>query len=269
MKRVFVLTILILVAFSLSAVFADGWVDAESEIQKSVQENSTKSSTVEFIDLAASILNGQNVVNKDGINTQVNGEGENGNDPYAMVVVWSAQEVKKILESGNNSDISSLLSNIEELLKGDFTGYFGNTDDKLSLYPTTTLNMGTYMLAKSGSFEFPLSFLFVSTNATITISVKKNNGEIPLQFAFVSLKSNLTTIQQNMTSSNVYSILFNTKPLVNNFAAAISTTMENPSRENKTAVKSLWMKINIPKDTRAGIYREEIIITVSAHIEGW
>ena len=252
-----------IVAFS---AFADGWLNAKSEIQKSVQDNSSKPSTVEFIDLAASMVSDQITPNKSGAHAQL-GCGCDESKPYAMVVFWSAKRVENILEK--KKKIWALLKDAKDLLNGDFTKYFHNTN--------RTMNLGTYDAKKTGLY--PLIFLFISTNATMTISVRDDHGgylinehkeKIRANFGFASLKAKLKSLLQSrkITLGKIKNVLLFTKP--KSFSQPTSkTTVENPSKKHKIELKSLWLKTEISKPTHAGVYKDEITITVSVNIKGW
>ncbi len=279
MKKSFVLIILILMVVLISTAFADGgWLNAESEIQKSVQGNSAKPSTVEFIDLAASMVSDQIIPNKSGLHTQLDcGCAEN--KPYAMVVFWSAKRVENILESRKTSEILALLNDAKDLLNGDFTKYFHNTNGRFSSYPQT-MNLGIYDAKKIGVSEYPLIFLFISTNATMTISVRDDHGgylinehneEIEANFGFASLTAKLKSLLQSRKINlrkKIKKVLLFTKPKI--FSRSTSeTTVENPLKKHKIELKSLWLKTKISESTHAGVYKDKITITVSVDIEGW
>lgn len=284
MKRVFVLTILILMAFSLSIIFADGWVNAENEIQKSVQENSTRSPSIEFINLVASMTNVQQDISKDMIDvtTTLSSKKACGtNEPYVSITFFNAQKIKDVLE-GRESFEKYLLDN--KKVQG-IAVYSGENLNKFFSCPNP-MNMGTYTITNAGTHDFALSFMAITTNASIIIkmqdsgyvtNVASSNEKMPSWYGFVSLNASITSLLNSLMNSKdvsrkeVEKILFK-EPTKFKRAfkdSPASFKVVNSSHNMKISLWSWWMRTYASYDTPAGIYSDEVKITVFADVKDW
>ncbi len=271
MKRIAIFGIVLtIVAFS---VFADGWFNARSEIQKSVQKNSPKKPGIELLNAAASFTN----VNFKG-QSQVEGEKaaecgcEDSGGPWAVVDFWSGQKLKDILDDG--SDIGWKIA--KYLLGGDgFQGFVVYDGTNLSSCPEV-LDMGTYVASGPATYDIPLSFLTITTNASLLITVNDgghlngpNGAQIASKHGFRELTGDFKNMLKNLENGNltpedVEKILFN-KPKV--FSSPKSSfNVVNDSGSAEIFLESWWLRAWIDSTTPAGVYKDTIKITVCANV---
>lgn len=294
MKRVFVLTILILVVFSLSAVFADGWVDAESEIQKSVQENSAQEPTVEFINLVASMTNVQQNISKEMINAAISPSSKKGcgcdeNEPYVVITFFNPQKIKNILE---DTTINKNTNNIKNRIIQGFAVYSGENLNNFFACPDP-MKMGRYTVTNAGTHDFTLSFMLITTNASIIVkfqdggyltSVSSSDEKIPSWHGFFYFNSaDITSLfDQNCKNSfsslsqelkeRLKNLLFNSKPTSFHRAfkdSPASFEVANSPHNVKTSLWSWWLETHVSYDTPAGVYKDSVKITVCADVKDW
>ena len=286
MKRVFVLTILILVVFSLSAVFADGWVDAESEIQKSVQENSAQEPTVEFINLVASMTNVQQNISKEMINAAISPSSKKGcgcdeNEPYVVITFFNAQKVRDVLEGKEKLWKYLFLDN--EKIQG-IAVYSGENLNNFFAF-SYPMKMGRYTVTNAGTHDFTLSFMSITTNASIIVkfqdggyltNVSSPDEKIPSWHGFVSLNASITSLlcslnSNKITKDDVEQILFK-KPTSFHRAfkdSPASFEVTNSPHNTKESLWSWWLETHVSYDTPAGVYKDSVKITVCADVEDW
>jgi hypothetical protein len=283
MRKVFLLITLILIVVLFASIgWGDGWVNAEQEIQKSVQSNSPKPPAIEFIDLVSSMTNVQNVISQQtkGGKITPKGCGCEENEPYVMINFWNAQKIKDVLEGK------------EKLWK-----YFldDNKFHGIAVYSGENLNnffacpdpmdMGTYTITDAGTHDFTLSFMSITTNASIIVKIQDGgwltnassaNEKMPAWHGFVSLNASITSLlcslsKNKITKEDVERILFR-KPTTFHRAYANSPAsfeIANSSHSVKISLWSWWLRTRAFYDTPAGIYKDEVKITVFADVKDW
>jgi hypothetical protein len=278
MRKVFVLTILVMAVFSLSVVFADGWVNAEQEIQKSVQSNSSPESRVEFIDLTSSMVNVQQAISENMISNALSAKRKNGcgcddDEPYVLITFFNAQKVKDVLDGREKL---LLIQGIAVYSGENLNNFFACPDP---------MDMGTYTVTDAGTHDFTLSFMSITTNASIIVKVQDGgwltnvssaDEKMPAWHGFVSLnasiKSLLCSFKANkITKEEVERILFK-KPTTFHRAysdSPASFEITNSSHNMKVSLWSWWLRTRAFYDTPAGIYKDTVKITVFADVKDW
>ncbi len=274
MKKSFVLIILILMIVLISTAFADGgWLNAESEIQKSVQANSPKPPRVNFIDLNASMTNVQNVFVGKTRKAKKVPVGCEEKVPYVFIEFFSAQKIENVLDgkeewTKHNNFIQGIVV------------YSGKNLNEFFACPNP-MNMGTYTITNAGTYTFPLSFMSITTNASITVTVQdgghltnvsNSNDTIQSWNGFVSLTAtaSLTSLLKRwhnkmIKTKKLQRVLFR-KPKTFS-APKASFEIDNPTRELQWSLWSWWLKVKVPYDTPAGVYKDTIKITVHANVD--
>ncbi len=286
MKKVFVLLFLILTVFFLSTIFASGWVNVENEIQKSVQENSTQEPTIEFINLIASMTNVQQSISKEMINAAISSDskkdcGCNADEPYVVITFFNAQKVKDVLEG--KEKLWKYLFFDNKKIQG-IAVYSGENLNNFFACPDP-MEMGRYTITSAGTHDFTLSFMSITTNASIIVkiqdggyltNVSSSTEKMPSWHGFISLNASITSLlhllnSKKITKYDVEQILFK-KPTSFHRAFKDSPAffeVTNSPHNVKTSLWSWWLETHASYNTPAGIYKDSVKITVCADVKDW
>ncbi len=260
MKKFVILGIILTItAFS---VFANGWVNAREEIAKSVAENSPKSFTVADEMATPMISSNFGKVSRVGSSAKTKC---NSDDTYAATIeFWSANAVREILEGKKNH---------ERLFKG-LIYYTGSTDT--SFVRPKKMDLGTYTITDYGTYDMQLAFLTVETNATLTITVDdkgrlvdKNGDTMKSEHGFYFLNDALKAVFLNLkngviTGSNLQKKALFAEPKSFSSPTASCEIEPNTTHSVPFTILSWWLRAIVKRDTKAGIYTDNITITVLA-----
>ena len=261
-------------------VFADGWVNVENEIQKNVQANSPKAPTIEFLDLTASMVNNEAKISNDiskMISPAKKKPGrDNCDEPYVMISFIDAQKVKDVLE-GKEKVWKYLL--LDDKFQG-IVVYSGENLNNFFACPNP-MSVGTYTVEDAGTHDFTLSFMEITTNASIEVSfqddgyvvnTENSNEKMPSWHGFVSLNASVENLLDQLAKTrisreDIEKVLFKKPTDFHRLNASIE--MANSSRHSKIFLWSWWLRVHASYDTPAGVYKDTVKVTVHADVSDW
>ena len=303
-KRIVSLIFVLTFLFSAS-ILANGWVNAQQEIEKSVEKNSLPSPVVNILSVSSSMTNVEKILSESGKKISPNGCGGCGqnDEPYVYVLFVNMNTVQYLLNKGGTCE-QKAITYLKDALKGDFESLLcdeicrhacDNTFASIwydggawGEWAQNGRLIATHSVSQTGQIDLPLSFIFVSTNSTVTVSIYDtddlhlNNcsscgSTLPTKFGIVSLTSTVSNALVKWAAgtiklTEVESALF-TKPTTFKRSTKsdekVGFTLNVPNKEPALALEGLWLQTDVSKGTRAGYYWDWVTFNVHADVDDW